>query len=178
MDTSRLDKLRPCPNCNSPITGVKCESEPYAMKYVTCADCFMEGPHRTSATLAIEAWDKLPRRLDVPETCALTMNVGGIEYAVVWIHNGPMTFATITWFEKGKRWGVAGHSVCSPKDEYDQATGDKIAMRRACGIGNDWCRHDLRAVYQAYRLHVRGCAGAVTTESINNSVDLDVEQAR
>ena len=77
--------------------------------------------------------------------------VGGIEYAVTLIHNGPLTLAAIAWVQDGKVRGFQGAAACNPKDEYDQATGDKLAMKRACGVGiGCWACH-MPELYSAWR---------------------------
>ena len=147
--------MKECPNCGSHSPVIVNADQRLLMKWVACEICYMEGPHYPSSAPAVEDWDALPRRLDVPKTADLALSVDGTDYAITWTHNGALTTCTITWTERGRHKGVFGHGMCHPKDVFSQAAGDKVAIRRACGIDKDWCKHDLGAVYRAYRLRLR-----------------------
>ena len=146
--------MKECPNCGSHIVVIVNEDQRLLMKWVACEICHMEGPHYPSSAPAVEDWDALPRRLDVPKNSDLALLVEGIDYGISWTHIGAATLCAVTWEDKGKRYGTAGFAKCHPKDAYSQAVGDKVAIRNACGVG-EWRVYDLGAVYRAYRLRLR-----------------------
>lgn len=128
--------------------------------YVGCMnrDCQMRGPLESEWKRAEEAWDALPRRQDQPNGDVLLLVVDETEYRVSFMHSGMTTFCGITWEEDDRQHGVYGASHCNPKDTFDAKTGEKVAMRKACGVGmNDWFGMPafLPKVYSAYRMLMR-----------------------
>jgi hypothetical protein len=115
-----------------------------------CFDCGMSGPNKQTSEDAVSAWDALPRRDEVAPFTSSVCFLDETEYHVMIVHDGPTTLCAISWRYKGRRYGFQGMSVCNPGDTYDQAIGDKLAIKRACGVEGR-CLYDLRAVYNAWR---------------------------
>lgn len=142
--------MKPCPSCKG--TDVYVDENLDGGSFVSCRnpDCFVMGPNGANPKEAVEKWDALSRD---PEPNQITVVVG---YArtITFFHVGPLTLAMVSWKEDHqKRVVVFGHSHCNPLDVYNQEIGERLALRRACGVGIParYCLARLPEVYSAYR---------------------------
>lgn len=151
--------MKPCPNCKSEAK----ENPPSVYdgmsgKWVYCHNCQMTGPLAKTAAEAIAAWDALPRKLYYvePVNSLITLSVGETEYTIAFVHIKATTICNITWMNKqGRLRGVGGASYCNPKDTFSAEIGEKVAMRKACGIEEPWGIIGLSELYHEYRLYIR-----------------------
>lgn len=147
--------MKICPSCK----GSDLKVSHAAQYYVVCnnGSCLI-GPSAITEKAAVEAWDALPREPQPVDDAVLCFEVDGVMYQVKFHNHGPVTFCTIVYEDKGRTFVRGGSTICAPKDPYNRAAGEKIAMRRACQVGKDcYIRFDAgEKLYSLYRAHLRG----------------------
>lgn len=98
-----------------------------------------------------------------PPPSPLLLIVDGIQYTVAFIHAAALTICNISWVNRPERSGTSRWIVCGgiallhPGEDYDAATGEKLAMKRACGDDERG-----RKLYSAYRKYLRDAKGPET----------------
>ncbi len=81
---------------------------------------------------------------------AVVLSVEGVEYTAMFTIVNDRTGCALYWRNNNHEYAFAGGTKRNPKDAQDEAIGMRVAMRRACGIGNPHA-HQLPAVYRAFR---------------------------
>jgi hypothetical protein len=154
--------MKNCPSCKSTEVYVNHSKnfktgEPESYR-VYCPKCWLSGP-QTDGELylhdeetAIGRWDAMPRRDDPPAFHGSVYTIGERTYRVDFHHNGPITLCAITWVgKKGRMGGIQGASFCNPKDTFDPNVGERLAMKRACGIDQGYYCIPHGDLYAAWR---------------------------
>jgi hypothetical protein len=157
--------MKPCPNCESVEPFLKVERSTMFGNWVYCIKCNTGGPSVATQEQAIEAWDALPRRAELPAFHGSTYTIDDIDYQVAFTYNGPITFCSITWNEKRRLQCVYGVSYCNPKDVYDQDIGKRVSIKNACGLDSgSWSSPNSRKLYSAWRKEQREKIQSITPE--------------
>lgn len=169
--------MKSCPNCG--FEKPHPNDHRLLGHWIGCPGCTITGPQKKTAAEAEAAWDAMPRRADLP-AAPLSLEIEEIVFNISFAVNGPITFCHIVHkdavINKVPFTYSIGSASCNPKDAFDFATGEKLAMRDACNNLDTWFfvsgqdLHHRRLVgkklYSAYRKHLRKTSQVETEETI------------